>query len=106
MQNEQMKNIEDLETYLNNNGFPIIRRCANCTFWNNTPEFDTKWTTHKIGYCHKIPLYFAFTLEPSVQPLTKAFSVCTEHQFFDEQKLNDVNEKVLTKDILKNKNEL
>ena len=100
------KNIEDLETYLNTNGFPIIRRCMNCTFWNSTTEFDNNYVKHKIGYCHKKPFYFAFTLEPTVHSLTKEFFVCIYHQFYDEMKLRDVNEKVLTKDILKNKNEL
>lgn len=101
-----MKNIEELETYLNANGFPIIRRCLNCTFWNSTAEFDSKSEKYKIGYCHKNPLYFAFTLEPSVHPMTKEFFLCVDHQFLDEMKLKDLNEKVLTKDILKNKNEL
>jgi len=99
-----MKNIEDLETYLNANGYPIIRRCINCTFWNNTTEFDNN--NPKVGYCHKTQLLFAFTLEPSVHPLTKEFFLCTNHQFYDEQKLNDVNQKVKIKEILKKKNEL
>lgn len=98
--------IEDLETYLNQNGFPILRRCVNCTFWNQTKEFDSRNGTHQVGYCHKTQLHFAFTLEPSVHPLTKAFYVCIDHQFYDEMKLKDINKKVKIKDILKNKNEL
>ena len=98
--------IEELETYLNSNGFPILRRCINCTFWNPTIEFDSKNIKHKVGYCHKKPLYFAFTLEPSVNTLTKEFYVCTDHQFYDEMKLRDVNKKVKIKDILKTKSEL
>ena len=95
--------IEELETYLNGNGFPIIRRCLNCTFWNTTTEFNG---AQKVGYCHKKPLYFAFTLEPSVHTITKEFYVCVDHQFYDELRLKDINEKVLTKEILKKKNEL
>lgn len=99
-------NIEELETYLNANGFPILRRCVNCTFWNPTNEFDSRDAQHKIGYCQKKPLYFAFTLEPSVHTLTKEFFVCVEHQFYDEVKLRDLNKRVVTKEILKRKNEL
>ena len=98
-----MKNIEDLETYINRNGYPILRRCKNCVFWNEDTEFHKK---HKAGYCRRVPLYFAFTLEPSVYPITKEFFLCEEHQLEEENRLSEICDKMLLKDALKKKEEL
>ena len=95
--------MENLETYINRNGFPIIRRCKNCIFWNEETDFNPR---HKAGYCKLKPLYFAFTLAPSVYPITKEFYLCESHNFEEESRLSEVCEKVLMKDILKRKEEL
>ena len=97
------KRVEDLVTYSNRNGFPIIRKCQNCVFWNSETEFHPK---HKVGYCTFSPLFFAFTLQPSVYPITKEFYLCGEHIFKNEDKLAQVSDTVKLKDILKSKDEL
>jgi hypothetical protein len=97
------KRVEDLKTYSNRNGFPMIRRCQNCVFWNNESEFNPK---HKVGYCTFKPLFFAFTLEPSVYPITKEFYLCGNHIFKNEDKLSQVSDIVNLKDIIKTKDEL
>ncbi len=94
------KNIEKLETYINRNGYPMIRRCHNCLYWN--PENNDK----KIGLCTFKPLYFAFTLEPSVFFITKEFCLCENHLFKNEEKLSQICEKKLMKDIIKKKDSI
>jgi len=93
----------DLITYLNTNGYPLLRRCVNCIHWVDETEFHPR---HKLGYCKFKPMYFAFTLEPSVYPLTKEFFVCENHKFYDEEKLKNSYTMVNTKDVLKDKKEL
>jgi hypothetical protein len=100
MENKEFK---EIETYINRNGFPIIRRCKNCLYWNDETEFNDK---HKVGYCKLAPMFFAFTLEPSVFPLTKEFYVCVKHKFEEESRLSEVCDKVKLTDILKKKEEL
>lgn len=97
------KKVEDLKTYSNRNGFPMIRRCQNCVFWNTESEFNPK---HKVGYCTFAPMYFAFTLQPSVYPITKEFYLCPNHIFKNEDKLAQVSDSVNLKDIIKTKDEL
>lgn len=94
---EKINPVEKLETYINRNGFPMIRRCQNCIFWN-AENYDKK-----IGLCTFKPLYFAFTLEPSVFPMTKEFCLCEHHLFNNEDKLAQICEKALMKDIIKKK---
>lgn len=94
-------NIEKLETYVNRNGFPMIRRCQNCLFWN--PE---KSTSKKLGLCTLKPLYFAFTLEPTVFPITKDFCLCESHKFDNEEKLAQICDKKLMKEVIKKKDEI
>ena len=96
------KEIEKLETFINRNGYPMIRRCQNCIFWNSE-DFDQK---DSIGLCTHTPLHFAFTLEPSVFPMTKDFCLCQHHQFTNEEKLAQVCDKVMLKDILKKKQDI
>jgi hypothetical protein len=100
-----MENIGELETYVKEGGYPLIRRCLNCVHWNDETEFHPR---HKVGYCKLKAYFFAFTLEANVYPITKEFFLCENHKFYDEGKLqNDVSvKKVKTKEILKKKNEL
>jgi hypothetical protein len=95
-------NIEKLETFKNRNGFPMIRRCQNCLFWN----LDNNNPLLKIGYCTFKPLYFAFTLEPSVFSMTKEFCLCENHKFTNEDKLAQICEKMPLKDVLKKKDDI
>jgi hypothetical protein len=92
--------IEKLETYVNRNGFPMIRRCQNCIFWEEATGLK------KIGFCTLKPLYFSFTLEPTVYPMTKEFCLCESHKFDNEEKLAQICEKKLMKDIIKKKDEI
>lgn len=97
------KRVEDLKTYSNRNGFPMIRRCQNCIFWKDDTEFNKK---HKVGYCNFKALHFAFTLEESVYPITKEFYLCANHIFKNEDKLSQVSDEVNLKDILKSKEDI
>jgi hypothetical protein len=96
-----MENIDNLETYVNRNGFPMIRRCQNCLFWNSD-----KSTFKNHGLCTFKPLYFAFTLEPTVFPITKEFCLCENHKFENEEKLAQICDKKLMKEIIKKKEDI
>jgi len=91
--------IENLETYKNRNGYPMIRRCDNCEHWSEQNIAGTK----KSGYCKATPLYFAFTLKQTVYPITKEFYLCEKHRFENEEKLREVSEVMLLKDAIKDK---
>lgn len=95
--------MENIETYVNRNGFPMIRRCKNCIFWSEDTDFDANL---KAGYCKFKPMFFAFTLAPSVYPITKEFYTCENHKFVDEARLKEVCDVVKLKDIIKKKEEL
>jgi hypothetical protein len=47
---ESKYKVMDFDTYINVNGFPIIRRCKNCKFWEPEPEFK-----NNFGYCMRYP---------------------------------------------------
>lgn len=93
--------IEKLETFINLNGYPILRRCKNCVFWNSQEDNPLS-----LGYCKASTLFFAFTLTPSVYPMTKDFYLCDKHKFKDEEKLKIVSKTVLLKDAIKKKDEI
>jgi len=94
--------IENIVTYKNKNGFPIIRRCNNCKFWNSGLEFKEE----NIGYCKAMPLYFAFTLQKTVYPITRDFYLCEQHEFEKEEKLKEVSESILLKDAIQTKDNI
>jgi len=95
--------VENLETYLNKNNFPMIRRCFNCKHW----EGEIAMLGQKpAGYCKLNALYFALTLQPTVYPITKDFYLCENHKFKNEEMLSQVSKKVMLKDIIKRKDEL
>jgi len=89
--------IEDLKTFINRNGFPMIRRCENCKFWHNEIILDGEG----VGYCKFKPLYFAHTLTPTVYAMTKKFYLCENHAFLNEEKLKEVCQIVNLKEVLK-----
>lgn len=95
--------VENLYTFKNRNGFPMIRRCFNCIFWNSQTQLPDNL---KLGYCTNESLYFSFTLAPSAYAITKEFFLCEKHKFNNEEKLEQVCEKVLMKDIIKKKDEI
>lgn len=107
--------IQQIETYINHNGFPMIRRCMNCLHWEKikpTTAISDNGKSHqpnnagRSGFCKLKPLYFAYTLEPSVFPLTKEYFLCESHQFRNEFELSNLCEKKPMKDVLKKKEEL
>jgi hypothetical protein len=51
-------------------------------------------------------LYFAFTLEPTVYPITKEFCLCENHRYDNEDKLAQICKKALMKDIIKKKDKI
>jgi hypothetical protein len=101
--------IQQIETYINHNGFPMIRRCMNCLHWEklkpHTSETNSS-NSGRSGFCKLNPLYFAYTLEPSVFPLTKEYFLCVSHQFKNEYELSHLCEKKLMIEVLKKKEEL
>lgn len=100
--------IEKLETFINVNGYPIIRRCFNCKHWHSDDKIDkfNKKDEKIQGYCKLIPMYFSSTLQPTVYPITKEYYLCENHKFEKEEYLESVCQKVLLKDIIKKKNDV
>lgn len=94
--------IENLETFHNRKGFPIIRRCFNCKHWSAYSEEANQ--AH--GYCKLRPLYFAFTLQRTVFTITKDFYLCELHEFKNEEMLAQVSERVKLKDAIKKKDDI
>ena len=95
-----MSTIENLDTYINRNGYPMIRRCQNCVHWKaQNPE-------KSLGLCTFKPYFFAFTLQQSVYPLTKNFVLCENHHFENESKLAEISKKVKLKDVIKKKDDI
>jgi hypothetical protein len=95
--------VEHLATYLNKNGYPIIRRCFNCKHWKGDIQLGTE---KPLGYCKVEALYFAFTLQPTVYPITKDFYLCKKHEFENEDKLKENSVMVSLKDSLKKKSDI
>ncbi len=95
--------IETLETYLNRNGFPIIRRCFNCKHWYGEIHLGDG---NPAGYCKLTPMLFAFTLQKTVYPITRDFYLCEGHEFTNEDKLAQSSEKVSLKDSIKEKKDI
>ena len=94
--------IEEIKTYLNINGFPMIRKCQNCKFWKQENISEKQ----NIGYCKLEPMLFAFTLQKTVFPMTKDFYLCVSHQFINEEHLASSSTPVLLKDSIKKKEDI
>lgn len=92
--------IQQIETFINHNGFPMIRRCMNCLHWDKIASDNNNKNSGRSGFCKLKPLYFAYTLEPTVFPLTKDYFLCESHQFRNEFELSNLCEKKLMKDVL------
>ncbi len=96
--------IENLDTFLNLNGTPILRRCQNCKFWNSiTDKSDAKTDGKGLGYCKFRPLYFSYTLQKSVFAMTKDFYLCEDHKFKNEEFLEEQGRKVNITEALRKK---
>ena len=93
--------VENLETYINRNGYGIIRRCSNCKFWSG--DITGANNQKPMGYCKMLSMYFAYTLENTVYPITKDFYLCEKHEFENEEVLKDNSEKILLKEVVKKK---
>jgi hypothetical protein len=87
-----------INTYINKNGTPIIRKCGNCI---NYKHIDTQ---DKSGYCKVKPLYFAFTHEKSVYGIVKDFYLCEEHKLLNEDILEFSCEPIDLKSYLMDRN--
>jgi hypothetical protein len=87
--------LENFETYINRDGHPMVRKCSNCVYWDNSKNIG-----EKSGLCTLKPIYFAFTLKPCVFPATKEFYLCENHIFKNEDKLSLICEKTALKNIL------
>lgn len=79
----------------------MIRSCANCLHYKKLASGDGK-----TGYCHQLPLLFAYTMEQSVFAITKDFCLCEKHKFSNEDILELNSEKVDMKTILKSKKDV
>jgi hypothetical protein len=95
-----MSSINEFTTYLNRNGYPILRRCRNCVNWKADANHNQN------GFCKKLPMYFAFTLKKTAYASTKDFYLCENHTFIDEERLKELCDTVYLKDAIKSKEEL
>lgn len=95
------KEINKLETYINSNNKPMIRKCENCAFWDRM-----KLDKGDTGFCKRQKIFFAHTLEPTRYYQTKFCDLCLEHQFKNETQLSLVAEKTLLINVLKTKEEI
>ena len=95
--------IETIQTYLNRSGYPMLRSCKNCKHWEDTINLNNE---NNAGYCKFQPLYFAYTLQPSVYMITKHFYLCEKHEFINEIALKKNAEKVSLKESIKNKSDI
>jgi hypothetical protein len=96
--------IENLETYLNRKGFPMLRRCFNCKYWQ--PDIKGSRQEMPLGYCKIKSMIFAFTLEETVHPITRDFYLCEKHQFEKEEWLKQISQKVMLKDSIRKKDDI
>lgn len=97
------KNIDELYTFINEAGYPIIRRCVNCIHWDEEIKVGGG---KNIGYCRLTPMFFAFTMLPTVYPMTREFYLCETHRFTNEDFLELFAKKVRMKNILKKKEDI
>ena len=61
--------IENLETYLNRKGYPMLRRCFNCKFWQ--PDIKGSRQEMPLGYC-RIKQFNPSNTEEFVGPTGRA----------------------------------
>ena len=108
-----------IQTFLNADNQPMIRKCGNCKFWMPSVKMDNEAedidasiididnldkTKNIPGCCTAKRLLFSLTMEPSRYFLTKKLDLCEGHEFKNEAYLEAVNaEKVIQADILRPK---
>jgi hypothetical protein len=98
-------NLDEIVTYFNRNGFAIIRRCKNCIFWKSEKDIESLIKLD-MGQCTLKQYFFAFTLSPNLYPFTRDFFLCENHKLFNEDKLEQVSEKIKLKDAIKKKQDI
>ena len=87
--------MKTLDTYINLNGYPIIRRCENCAFWSqlnldkapDSPKSDA-------GYCKNQKIFQAYTLEKNQYFISKKHNFCVSHEFLKEDILEAEAKKI------------
>lgn len=93
-----VNSISEMDTYFNRSGYPILRKCQNCNYWRGNKS-------NNLGQCSFQSFYFAFsndlTNSKNLYGITKEFFLCENHKLFNEDKMNNVSEKVKLKDIIK-----
>lgn len=88
-------------TYINKHGNPIIRRCFNCKHWKSGIQVNDRTS----GYCNMNPMYFAYTLEKTVYPITHEYYYCPQHIFKNEEELAANSETILMSNAIEKKRE-
>jgi hypothetical protein len=88
---------KEIYTYKNLLGKAMIRRCLNCKHWSQELNSDKE---KELGYCRVKPHLFAFTLQPTVFPITKSFYLCDEHKFTKEEEFEKNCEVVKQSDYI------
>jgi hypothetical protein len=88
---------KEIYTYKNLIGKAMIRRCLNCKHWSQELSSEKE---KELGYCKFSPYLFAFTLKPTVFPITKSFYLCESHEFVKEKEFKEQCDIVLQKDYL------
>lgn len=68
-------------TYKNKNGLPMLRSCYNCINFKEIENLE------RTGYCQRVKLMFAYTLQSNVHPMVKTFYLCQDHEFSNENAL-------------------
>ena len=87
-------------TYKNENGRPIIRNCLNCKNYKAIKNLD------RTGYCDKLKMMFAYTMESNVFAQVRSFYLCESHLFANEEHLKNHAESVDMRSCLKSKEEI
>ena len=98
-----MNKINELHTYINLNGKPLLRRCENCEHWKRIEDKKngSEPTPTGSGYCMAIKLIFAYTLKPIRNYQSKYCDLCENHRFANEAELEATAKKILLSDVVK-----
>jgi hypothetical protein len=99
-----MSDINEINTFINLNGKPIIRRCENCTHWKQIEE-QKNGEPVKVdsGYCKRVNIFFAYTLEPVRNYISRKCDLCVNHEFYNEAELEKTAEKINLQKVVSEK---
>lgn len=75
--------MQKIQTYQNELGNPIVRKCANCQNWMALATDQT------MGYCKIMPILYAYTLEKTHYAITRKHNNCEQHVFANEAVLKE-----------------